>query len=263
VKEKGEMNKITILLVCCASLIFPQPAMACEPVPDYWFQETVEFAKVSLPDGFYLYEQGMPLPEPPPHGIWLSAADPAQTARTFISLVNQNEEPIFVLSLRYRDVLVMETPDPNWERRVDMAHEVASYLAVAGTRQILSLEMETLIDLDPALQDPNVLDISPPDPNLTIPSSQSSELLLVYQHQVIVVPFSITYRLNENFDNGRCEEWWASANATAAADSTTSQQVVQADQARQNNTLAFGLLALALIGLLFWLFTRLLLRGRD
>jgi hypothetical protein len=250
------------LLLVAIGLPLPS-ARACEPHPDYWFREAIEFAKVSLPEGITVYQPGMELPEPPPQGVWLSAADPAQTLRASIEIVNQTAEPLYLLSLRYREVLVMATPDPLYEQRVNLAHEVASYLVVAGTRQSLSLPIEALLDLDAGLQDPNVRSINPPDPAALLPPAQHSELLLVFKGQVIVVPFSITYRLNENFDNGRCDEGQADVTATAAAQATTTQPVTQAEQAPQDYTLAFGLLALVLIALLFYFFARLLHRENS
>jgi hypothetical protein len=158
-------------------------AKAVEPRMDYWYIETLKLDGVELPAG-----------------VVISASDPTMQPRANFVLENQNATPVYVMSLNYKDVLVMTTPDPNWKRRVDGAHEAASYLAAPG--RTVTLDMVSLSDLDKRLVDRNVLSSDPPPENLPVPAAQSSELLLVYREQVIEVPFSLSYSLNTNFGNG-------------------------------------------------------------
>jgi hypothetical protein len=91
--------------------------------------------------------------------------------------------------------------------------------------------MKALTDLDPHLVDQNVLTFDPPPGGLTIPGAQASELLLVLDQQVIEVPFSITYTLNTEFDNGsEVDKAWAEGTrATDNASATATQLVVKPD----------------------------------
>jgi len=65
--------------------------------------------------------------------------------------------------------LVMETPDPDWKNRINLAHEVASYLATP-TRSVY-LNMAALTDLDQNLVDHNELIFSPPAADTAMPCS--------------------------------------------------------------------------------------------
>jgi len=216
-----------------------QPALACEPHPDYWYTETFSVDNVALPEG-----------------VEVLASDPAVQARGTLILRNQTETLLFVLSLSYRNVLVMETPDPNWKSRVNMAHEVASYL-VAPDRPAY-LDMNALTDLDHNLADRNVLELNLPPPDVGIPEAQRSELLLVYGEQVIEVPFTLAYTLNADFETGLegCEQWQMSMQSTDYANATATQQAeAYVDRAARNTALAFGLAGVAvltIVGLLVW-----------
>ena len=157
-----------------------RPVRASEPSEDYWFIETLTVSDVKLPAG-----------------VVIRPSDPVASPRGYLTLENQTEALLYVLSLDYQDVLVMKTPDPTYKNRLNGAHEVASYL-VAPDRPA-SLGMQALTDLDRDLVDKNVLSSSPPPGNTPIPAAQNSELLLVYDGQVLVVPFIVTYALNTNF----------------------------------------------------------------
>lgn len=159
------------------------PGEAGEPNQGYWFIETFTSGDVKLPEG-----------------VSIHMSDPAVSPRGYLLLENTTKELLFVLSLDYKDVLVMTTPDPNWENRVNSAHEVASYLATSDRAVIL--KMEALADLDHSLKDQNVSSDELPPANTTIPAGQSSELLLLYDERVIVVPFTVTYSLNPDFGRG-------------------------------------------------------------
>jgi hypothetical protein len=192
-----------LFLVSGAVRLGVHSVQASEPGQDYWFSETFTLGDVELP-----------------LGVVIRTSDPATTPRAYLYLDNQTETILYVLSLSYEDVLVMKTPDPEYKARLNGAHEVASYL-VALDRPA-NLGMEALINLDRDLEDRNVLNIDPPLVNVSIPATQSSELLLVYSDQVITVPFTVTYALNTNLDNGSAAEktWIASLPVTAVATPT-------------------------------------------
>jgi hypothetical protein len=176
------------------------------------------------------------------------------TGHGAINIVNQMHIAVYVMPLIYRERLVMETPDASWEGRVRMAHEAASYMAVAGERSILSLGIRELTDLDPALEDRNVISFDPPDPNGVVPEAQQSELLLVYGEQVVVIPFKISYQLNGGFYTGGCEEWFTSHQATADAQAAATRA---AATAARNTAVGLGVAILAMLLVIVWLFWRL------
>lgn len=185
------MRSCIYLLMCLfLSALSFHPALACEPVKDFWYAEVFSLAPLTLPEG-----------------IVISPSDPQQLPCGWIAIYNQNEQPLFVMSLGYRDKLVLtSTPDPDYPARLRLAHEVASY-TVGGRRPALMLEMPALTDLDHSLQDRNVMDYTRPDTStLEIPASQSSELLLVYNEQVIQVPFTLSYQINQHFNPNTCSQ---------------------------------------------------------
>ena len=222
------------------------PARAFEPSMDYWFTEILTVSDAELPAG-----------------VTVRVSDPTTQPRGSLILQNQTETLLFVLSLNYKNVLIMQTPDPNWKARVNVAHEVASYL-VAPTKPA-TLNMEALSDLDPSLVDQNVSSIEPPPTDMTIPSPQASELLLVYGEQVLQVPFTISYALNTNYDNGieANTQRMANAQSTADAVSTATQQASDdAARERSNNLLLVGLAGFAALLIAGWLVWRKLSRHR-
>jgi hypothetical protein len=222
------------------------PARAFEPMMNYLYIETLVVSDVDLPPG-----------------VALRVSDPAIEARAFLTLENQNKTLLYVLSLNYKDALVMVTPDPDWKNRVNLAHEVASYL-VAPSRPAC-LGMEALIDLDLNLVDHNELIFSPPTEDTAIPAPQSSELLLVYSEQVLLVPFTLTYTLNTHYDDGSLayEQWMAYTQATDDARVAATQQAkAAAAQAQSNNMIVIGLASVAVLLIGGWLVWRLFFRSR-
>ena len=229
-----------LLLVIGGMLSGALPVKAVEPNTDYWFLETLTVSDVDLPAG-----------------VVIPLSDQSAQPRASLVLENQTDTVLYVLSLNYKDVLLMQTPDPNWKSRVNMAHEVASYL-VAPNRPA-NLDMEALTDLDRNLVDRNVLTFDPPPADLSIPAVQTSELLLVYGEQVILVPFMLTYGLNANFDNGSGVElaWKASVQATGnASASATREAEAYAARVGRNTTLVAGLMVAAVLLFTGWLVWR-------
>ncbi|OGO66025.1 MAG: hypothetical protein A2030_04720 [Chloroflexi bacterium RBG_19FT_COMBO_50_10] len=217
-----------------------RPVIASAPKMDYWFIETLTVDDVELPAG-----------------VVIRTTNTGTQSRGCLILENQTETLLFVLSLNYKSVLVMETPDPDWKSRVNMAHEVASYLVAPGRPACLN--MEALSDLDRNLVDRNVLTFDSPPADLAIPVVQTSELLLVYGEQVILVPFMLTYGLNANFDNGSGVElaWKASVQATGnASASATREAEAYAARVGRNTTLVAGLMVAAVLLFTGWLVWR-------
>jgi len=229
-----------LLLLMGGALAGARLVNASEPRMDYWFIETLTIGEVELPGG-----------------VAIRVSAPTVQPRGYLTLENPTESLLYVLSLSYKNVLVMETPDPNWKARVNGAHEVASYLVAPNQPAYLS--MDALTDLDRNLADRNVLTFDPPPASKAIPDAQSSELLLVYGEQVIEVPFTITYALNINFDNGSqaYPDGMANTPSTDDASATATQQAeAPATRVAWNNTLVIGLAGLAGLFVIGWLVWR-------
>lgn len=181
---KPTLAWLAVLFLVAAELhLAVIPAHALQQDGEYWFSETITLGAIDLPDG-----------------VSISTNDPLDQPRASLTIENQAETLLFVLSLNYKEVLVMDTPDPMWRERVELAHEVASYFAAPN--HPAHLDMPALADLDHALEDRNVLAAAPPPPGTAVPAAQTSELLLVYDGQVILVPFTLSYQLNPSFETG-------------------------------------------------------------
>jgi hypothetical protein len=236
-----------LLLMMGGMLSVGNSVRAAEPSKDYWFTETLTVSDVDLPEG-----------------VTIRSFDTAASPRGLLILENETDTLLFVLSLGYKGVLVMKTPDPNWKARVNGAHEVASYL-VAPNRPAY-LNMEALTDLDRDLEDRNVLTSDPPAENVPSPTAQDSELLLVYDGQVIEVPFTVTYALNTNFDNGleTYQQRTAAAQATNNASATSTQQAeASATWEANKNIMLMGLLGAAGLSVIIWLVWRGVAHRKD
>jgi hypothetical protein len=207
---------------------------------DYWYIETLYLGGVELPAG-----------------VEIIASDPLVEPRAYFILKNQNATRLYVMSLNYKDVLVMTTPDPNWKRRVNSAHEAASYLA-APDRPV-TLNIEALTDLDKSLVDRNVLSSDPPPEDAPVPATQSSELLLVYREQVIEVPFTLSYSLNTQFESGKAGTEQP-MNVQSNGDAGATQ--APAELARREISLLIGLAGATFLAVSGWLVWKGLSRRR-
>jgi hypothetical protein len=175
-----------------------QAVLAFEPDPNVWFVETVSFEPADLPPDFHIYT-GESSPEQLAEGVWLSTNTPDTSLQAMITLINRSEEPVYILSLEYMDRLIMATPDEAFGARLRAAHEVASYLVRPNSGEVFALTWEAMVDLDDALKDVNLPVFEAPPAGLTPPEPQHSELLMVYGEQVILLPFTVSYAINENF----------------------------------------------------------------
>ena len=233
-----------LLLVMGAMLLGVSSVRAIEPSKGYWFIETLTLGDVELPAG-----------------VVIRASDPKVQPRGFLALENQTKNLLYVLSLGYKDVLVMKTPDPNYKNRVNGAHEVASYL-VAPDRPA-NLGMEALTDLDRDLEDKNVSSINPPPVNVPIPATQSSELLLVHGDQVLIIPFTVSYALNTYYDNGSEADQTRIANTQATDIATATQEAGTPDAlGMKNKVITIGLVGVIILIITgWWAWRRLSHRG--
>ncbi len=203
-----------------------------------WFSETITLGEVNLPAGLQV------------------SASASPDGRAYLSISNQTSTALFILSLTYKDTLVMVTPDPLWKERVGMAHEVASFLVKAQAARLLAVD--ALADLDPALKDNNVVSSSPPPAGTAIPAAQASELLLVYAGQVYEVPFTVTYRLNPRLENASPGLNQAQVSTQASPTAKMIQETAQPlAWVEQYPSLWVGLLFGALLGVSLWLVWRI------
>jgi hypothetical protein len=189
-----------------------------------------------------------------PEGISIHPCPPDVEAQGCLKLENSTETILYIMSLNYKDILVMQTPDPNWKSRVGMAHEVASYL-VSPSRP-LYLNMDALTDLDRNLVDKSELAFDPPPENVTIPNAQSSELLLVYDGQVIEVPFTVSYELYKDFYNGSEAFTTSTENALVteiAGVIATPYTVASEAQEERSAVILIGLVGLSALFVVGWL----------
>jgi hypothetical protein len=235
------LTSVLLLILVGAQLSVHQVG-ASQTQTDYWYVETLKLGDVELPEG-----------------VEIMASDPSVQPRGMLTLNNQSSAPLYVMSLNYKDVLVMTTPDPNWKNRVNGAHEAASYLAAPG--RTVTLDMVALSDLDKRLVDRNVFSNDPPPESLPVPAAQSSELLLVYREQVIEVPFTLTYSHNSNFDNKVEGYEQPVMNAQAAGDANSTEQE-PAGSASWGITLLIGLGGVTFLAVSGWLIWKRLRRSR-
>ena len=250
-KVKSFWVRVSVLVILLLIMggVFPstRSVSAFEPNLDYCYTETLTVADVALPEG-----------------VVISTSDPGNSPRGYLSLQNKTNTLLLVISLNYKDVLVMATLDANWESRVNGAHEVASYL-VTPERPVV-LDMEALADLDHALKDQNVLDYELPEEDVPTPATQSSELLLVYDGKVIEVPFTVAYTSNAQCDNGieANQAWMASVEATIGATLKATQQAeASAERAEEIKLLGMGLTLVAGVAILGWMLWRRAARSKK
>lgn len=233
-----------ILLILATSQLTVPPVRAYEPGRDYWFIEQITLGSTTLPEG-----------------VIIGTSDPARSPRGYLILENQTKTPLYVMSLNYRDVLVMVTPDPDWKTRVNLAHEAASYLVRPDKPAYL--QMDALIDLDPSLVDHNVLTFDPPSAELTIPTPQSSELLLVYAENAIEVPFTITYNLNQGFDHSSEANQAGLENIQTMESTPAIQQAeLSTAQGARNNAILLSLAGAAVLLVSGWFLWKRSGKGR-
>ena len=65
---------------------------------------------------------------------------------------------------------------------------------------------------------------------------------------MVVVPFTITYQINANYNNGGCDAWWAAQSATE----TARQAAEQAQTTRQVGLVVVVLVGGVLLAIAIW-----------
>jgi len=223
-----------------------QPVMAYEPDPNFWYVETVTLDASGLPPDFHVYtaeSNAGQLGE----GVWLTTNNPASSLQATIYFINNSETPIYVLSLEYRDRLVMATPDESYAARVRTAHEVASYLIPPTLGLVDGLVWEELKDLDHSLIGLNPPSFNPLPAEVVPPPVQHSELLMVYGEQVVLLPFTISYTVNQNF---KIEEYLGPAGVPDPTMVPESNDVLNTGQ--KAALVSSGVILVAAIAWLVW-----------
>ena len=103
--------------------------------------------------------------------------------------------------------------------------------------------------------------VTPRRKTLPVPATQSSELLLVYREQVIEVPFTLSYSLNTNFDNG-LEGYEQSLVNTQSTGMPSTATQVPAELAGREIFLLIGLVGVTILAISAWLIWKGLSRNR-
>ncbi len=200
------MTKIIALLLFIATAVFfLQSAQACEPYPDYWYVETFELANHFIAEPISIHA-------------------PQVNPRVYISIQNQQLEPLYILPLEileqktfsgeslsnvdipeYSNRLATRRATPNRSGaepnpngvNIQTPSEKIPFTSINSQNSPLFLEVSDLVLLDSQLRDPNPYGFNRPTKNrLQIPDPQYSQLVLYYNEQVITIPFTITYSIN-------------------------------------------------------------------
>jgi len=127
---------------------------------------------------------------------------------------------------------------------LDRATELAAF--VLNSDESLTLDLESLTALVPYIEERNIIGFSRPS-FVYLPITQRGEFHLVFGDQLITVPFTISYALNENFNPEVCGEEIEPAT----------QQEVSFDEESNNSilisTIAFGTILLVTLGAIIWI----------
>ncbi len=206
---------------------------ACEPLPDYWFAERYEFGPVNLPETIDLVQS------------------PPDVAQGYFQISNHSDSPLYVLPMDSRASLVV-TAEPSITGEgltqeqtteeillIERAPDLATFVIEAG--KIFTLDNESFPTLVPYIEERNVLDFSRPA-FFFLPITQRGEFLLVFDDQLITVPFTISYAINENFTPEICGE---------DIESSTQQEIEFASEADYSvliSAVAFGVILLVSLG---------------
>ena len=188
------VKKVTLLAWLFIFCLPAMPAEACEPYPEYWFTETITFTVPALLENISIY-----------------ATDPGVTPRAAFWLYNPNEDVLYIIPKKDSEQVDTGALSPT-------SAEAMAWITVNAQNSPVMLEIEQLVALDSGLQDPNPVNMSRPAPEaIQIPAAQHSELFLVYQDQVITVPFTITYAINPYNSVAECNTWYERAAQTDEA----------------------------------------------
>jgi hypothetical protein len=232
---------VSACLPVLVGLLFLATAVrAGTPGVGYWYLEHITLSQAELPEG-----------------VSIHSYDQTAASRGRLMVENHTSLPLYVMPLKYEDLLVMVTPDPDWKNRVNLAHEAAAYLVLP--ERPAALIIEALVDLDEHLVDRNVFASGPSTDSLSIPAVQNSELLLIYDQQVFEVPFSLSYTINPLFENDTGTQ---TGTAYMPATFQANDRITQASEARpMSNVVIIGLAVLAVLLAGGWAAWKLAHRG--
>ena len=238
-KSNRKILKITLFACFLFSCLPVQPVFACEPYPEYWFIETITFTAQSLPENVSLY-----------------ATDPNRTPRAAFWIYNTNQDPVFILPRTSLEQIDDSNISPNSVEKLSME-------MVNAQNSPIVLEMDRLIVLDDDLEDPNPVNMNrPASETLSIPEPQYSELVLVYQAQIITAPFTVTYSINPHNSVANCQQWYQISALTeeARAQIVTTAEVEQTQGPNGFSLTPFFVIVLIILGVVIisWLVRRLL-----
>jgi len=213
-------------------------AKACVPRPDYWFAERYQFGPVELPESIVLVQS------------------PPDVAQGNYQIINRSDLPIYILPMDARPSLVATTePSVTGEGLsdeesieeillLDQAPGFATFIIETG--EMLQLDNQNFTELIPYIEERNILEYSRPH-FVYLPITQRGEFLMVFDDQLITVPFTISYALNENFSPEICGE---------VIEATTQQEVAFAEESNNNiliGTIAFCAIILFTLGAIIWI----------
>jgi len=214
----------------------------CEPRPDYWFAERYDFGPVNLP-------QSVKLVQSPPN-----------VAQGYFQIRNQSEFPIYVLPIDARPALIStEAPSisgdglsdeqsPEEIFFLDQAPELATFVIDAG--ESLQLDNANFPILIPYIEERNILDFARPA-FFYVALTQRGEFLMVNDDQMISVPFTISYAINENFNPQVCG---------GNIETTTQQDIdtlVEPKNIVISSTITITLIVAISLGAIFWIRKRI------
>jgi hypothetical protein len=192
------MNAL-MLILSLGLILFHHPVAEegdCQPEPDYWFLETYHAETGALPESISIHTS-------PPH-----------VERGYFQLKNHADVPVYVLPLDAAEsVTVTETPSlgaelsdegnpPEEQILLEKVPNLAVYVVEAG--ESLRLDIDTLPNLVPYIEDRNILDVDRPG-FVRLPMAQRGAFHLVQGERFFSVPFAISYALNQNFSPVNCE----------------------------------------------------------
>lgn len=185
-----------LLIVILFILLSVEIAKACEPYPEPWFTETITFLNTTLPEG-----------------ITVRATDPEISIVASIWVINQSEDPIFVLSV---DLLKQQILAGNKEQI--FLDPSKAYKSLPNQNNPHQLEMSDLLLLDSSLKDLNPVNMSrPAESEIQLPTPSHSQLVLLYLDQLKTIPFTITYSINPHNSVADCNRWYEQIKVTESA----------------------------------------------
>ena len=237
--------------------ITPFGVNACEPTGDQWFVESFTLEEARLPEAVL---------------IQAAALD---RYGSYVHVENLSNEPLYIVP---RDALqiitflestsISNTDQENIggllieESSLDQVPGLAAYVLPSEKYPSgVVLYFSALEELDPQLVDQRNWDFSPRPSGVGIPQDDYSIIILVYGGKLYEIPFTITYRINENFSADDCSKWWSSMEATEQARYEATQAAIEETAKERRSFYGPLLIFLVVVMVLVWAIS--LQRTRD